>query len=133
MAVDSSVVVAGFAAWHEHHEPARRALDRAPRLIAHCALESYSVLTRLPSPHRAPAALVRDFLVERFQEPYLSLPPDRYGVFIDRLARDGIAGGATYDALMAVVANEAGATLLTADQRAAATYQRLGTTVRFVA
>src|SRR3989441_13166825 len=58
---DSSVVVAAFASWHETHDSARRVLDGALRLVAHCALETYSVLTRLPPPHRAPGDVVRDF------------------------------------------------------------------------
>ena len=47
-AVDSSVVIAAFASWHEHHAIARKAMTARPRLIAHAAVESYSVLTRLP-------------------------------------------------------------------------------------
>jgi hypothetical protein len=47
-AADSSVVVAAFASWHEHHRQARKALDGGIHMIDHCALETYSVLTRLP-------------------------------------------------------------------------------------
>jgi hypothetical protein len=47
-AVDSSVVIAAFATWHEHHGIARTAMVSRPRLIAYAAIESYSVLTRLP-------------------------------------------------------------------------------------
>lgn len=54
-AVDTSLVVAAFASWHERHEAARRAMDGGVRLIEHCALETYSVLTRLPAP-TGPAA-----------------------------------------------------------------------------
>ena len=45
-AVDSSVVIAAFASWHEHHQIARKAMTARPRLIAPAAVESYSVLTR---------------------------------------------------------------------------------------
>lgn len=48
IAADTSVVVAAFASWHEGHESALVALARRPRLPGHVALESYSVLTRLP-------------------------------------------------------------------------------------
>lgn len=59
IALDSSVVIAGFGTWHEHHERAVEVLRRTPRLPAHAALEAYSVLTRLPDPFRAePAELV---------------------------------------------------------------------------
>ena len=43
-AADTSLVVAAFASWHEHHERARRLLDGGLRLIEHCALETASVL-----------------------------------------------------------------------------------------
>lgn len=56
-AVDSSVVIAAFATWHEHHAIARKAMASRPRLIAHAAIESYSVLTRLPPLTTAPDAL----------------------------------------------------------------------------
>jgi hypothetical protein len=65
-AVDTSVIIAAFASWHESHALARRALDEGPSLIVHCALETYSVLTRLPVPHRAPADLAAQFLAARF-------------------------------------------------------------------
>lgn len=61
IAVDTSAVIAGFAAWHELHREARRALGGNPRLPGHAALESYSVLTRLPAPHRAPSAVVTQY------------------------------------------------------------------------
>ena len=65
-AVDSSVVIAAFASWHEHHAIARKAMTARPRLIAHAAVESYSVLTRLPPPHRASPDIVHSFITERF-------------------------------------------------------------------
>jgi predicted nucleic acid-binding protein len=132
-AVDSSVVVAAFASWHEQHEPARAALDRRARLPAHAALESYSVLTRLPPPHRAPGDLVRDFLAARFPEPYLVLAPEGFAQLVAELAAREILGGAVFDALIAAVAREAGATLLSCDRRAGATYSRIGASVEYLA
>ena len=67
-AVDSSVVVAGFATWHTLHEEARRVLDRRPRVVGHAMVESYSVLTRLPAPHRADGSVVVEFLDASFPE-----------------------------------------------------------------
>lgn len=58
IAVDTSIVVAAFASWHEAHEAARGALSEEPRLPAQVAVESYSVLTRLPPPHRAESSIV---------------------------------------------------------------------------
>ena len=69
IAADTSLVIAAFASWHEQHEPARRALDAGLRLIEHCALETYSVLTRLPPPHRVSGDIVREFLGVRFPSP----------------------------------------------------------------
>jgi predicted nucleic acid-binding protein len=133
IAVDTSVVVAAFASWHELHEPARSALERDARLPAQAALESYSVLTRLPPPHRAPEGLVRDFLAARFPDPYLMLAAEGLRELIDELAEREIVGGAAYDALIAAVARAAGATLLTCDRRAETIYVRVGARVEYVA
>jgi hypothetical protein len=119
-------VVAAFASWHEQHKAADAAIDAGVRLVAHCAVESFSVLTRLPPPHRAAPGLVRDFLAARFREPYLALDPDAYRMLIPRLVELGIGGGAAYDGLVAATAASADATLLSCDQRAAKTYARLG-------
>jgi len=129
---DSSVVVAGFATWHELHEAARVVLDAAPRLPAHAALESYSVLTRLPPPHRAPAGIVVAFLAERFPDPYLELPPERFPEFLGELETHEITGGAAYDGLIAAVCREAGGTLVTCDKRAISTYSRLQAAVEYL-
>ncbi len=133
MAVDTSVVVAAFASWHESHGPCRRAMRQRPTLPAPCALETYAVLTRLPPPHRAPAGLVRDFLSASFPHPYLVLPPERVVALLRELADEGITGGATYDAQVAAVTLEAGATLLSLDRHAAVTYLRMGVTVEYLA
>jgi predicted nucleic acid-binding protein len=128
-AVDSSVVVAGFATWHEHHAIARKALVGRPRLVAHAAVESYSVLTRLPPPHRASSSIVHAFLTERFIEPYLTLSETGYEELLATVAARQILGGPAYDALIAFTAAEHDATLLSLDQRAAATYEAVGATV----
>lgn len=118
--------MAGFASWHEAHDVARRQLDRSPGLIGHCALETYSVLTRLPPPHRVKAGVVRDFLDARFPEPSLSLSAAGHRALVDQMAEAGISGGAVYDALVAAVARAENATLVTLDRRATITYQLLG-------
>ncbi len=51
---------------------------------------------------------------------------------VNELAQLGIAGGAVYDALIAVTALEATGTLLTRDTRAEATYQKLGLVVEMI-
>lgn len=127
IAVDTSVVVAAFAAWHEGHTAARRTLrERPARLPGHVLLETYSVLTRMPPPFRAAAPVVAEFLRRRFPEQPLMLGASGQRALIQRLAERGITGGAAYDALVAVTAAEAGALLLSRDRRAARTYEALG-------
>jgi predicted nucleic acid-binding protein len=133
IAVDSSVVIAGFASWSEQHRQARTILDEGARLIAHAALETYSVLTRLPPPHRAPADVVHEFLVTQFREPWLTLSERRQREVLASCARSLIVGGATYDALIASTANAHNAVLASCDKRAASTYEAMETTVRLVA
>ena len=125
-AADTSLVVAAFASWHESHEAARRILDGGLRLIEHCALETYSVLTRLPPPHRTSGAVVRDFLKTRFPEPLLRLSAAAYKDFIFALPDHGVTGGAAYDALVAATAAHCGAELVTCDRRALPVYERYG-------
>ncbi len=132
-AVDSSVVVAAFATWHEHHALARTAMSSRPRLVAHAAVESYSVLTRLPPPHRANPSIVHAFITQRFTEPYLTLSEAGYQELLATVAARQILGGPAYDALIAFTAAEHQATLLSLDQRAAATYEAIGATVEQLA
>ncbi len=129
---DTSVVVAAFASWHELHESARSALDAGLRLIEHCALESYSVLTRLPAPHRASADVVRDFLAARFPQPFLRLTQEAHRGFVLQLPERRVVGGAAYDALVAATAVACGAELLSCDRRALPVYERYGAQVQML-
>jgi predicted nucleic acid-binding protein len=131
-AVDSSVVIAAFASWHEHHAVARKAMAARPRLIAHAAVESYSVLTRLPPPHRASPDIVHAFITGRFTEPFLILSETGYQELLATVAAGQILGGPAYDALIAFTAAEHNATLMSLDQRAAATYEAVGARVEQV-
>jgi predicted nucleic acid-binding protein len=124
--VDTSVAVAGFAEWHERHVAARGVLVRRARLVAHSALETYSVLTRLPPPNRVSGLAVSDFLTRSFPDPHLTLKARDQRSLVARLVELGIAGGAVYDALIALTAGSAGATVVTCDERAVATYRRCG-------
>ena len=76
IALDTSVVVATFASWHEAHADSVALLARQPSLPGHVVIETYSVLTRLPPPHRAAAEIVDQFLSESFPDAPLSLPGD---------------------------------------------------------
>ena len=128
-AADTSAIVAAFASWHENHAAARDALDGGLRLIEHCALETYSVLTRLPPPHRSPGPLVRDFLAVRFSDAFLRLSPRSYRDFVLQLPDHAVAGCAAYDALVAATAVANDAELVTCDRRALPVYEAYGVRV----
>ncbi len=131
-AADTSLVIAAFASWHDSHEAARHALDEGLRLVEHCVLETYSVLTRLPPPHRVSGGLVRDFLKARFSQSFLRLGATAYRAFIVELPDRGVAGGSAYDALVAATAADCSAELFTCDRRALPIYERYGVRTRFI-
>jgi PIN domain len=118
--------VAAFASWHEAHTAAVDALEHGALLPAHVAVETFSVLTRLPPPHRAPAGVVLAFLEARFPEPWLTLPEPAHRRLIRTVTSAGLSGGSVYDALVALTVLHAEATLLTRDRRAAAVYRLVG-------
>lgn len=105
--------------------------ERTP-LLAPVAAETYSVLTRLPSTQRLPAATAHAYLAETFSRPPLTLSAGGFSRLLDRVRDAGITGGSFYDALVAATAAEAGATLLTLDRRAARTYQTVGVAFELV-
>lgn len=126
IAADTSVVVAALAGWHEGHDAAAAAVTGGVRLPAHCLVETYSVLTRLPSPHRFAPRLARELLQATFVDEPLTLGGAAYAELLLRLAQAGISGGAAYDALIGVTAAHHGALLLSRDRRAARVYAALG-------
>ena len=130
--VDTSVVVAAFASWHEGHRSAAAVLARTPRAPAHVLLETFSVLTRLPPPHRAPSDVVTAFLARTFGRSPLTLPARAWPKLLALAGEVGITGGAIYDALVAATAHYANATLLTRDRRAIAVYEKIGVTYELV-
>jgi len=110
IAVDTSVVIAGLLSWHEFHHRAFNALERAmverqlvmpmPTLI-----ESYSVMTRLPSAHRLSPAVAHEILRESFAGvPVAALAGTKVWDFLGTCAAEPIAGGRVYDALIASAA-----------------------------
>jgi len=126
IALDTSVVVAVFASWHEAHADAVSRLARRPRLPAHVLIETYSVLTRLPPPHRAASSIVVEFLERNFPAPPLALSGEGHRSLVRLAATGTLTGGSIYDALVAATAKEADALLLTRDRRAAAVYDVVG-------
>ena len=126
IAVDTSVVVAAFGAWSPNHLEARGVLAKGCALPAHCGLEVFSVLTRLPDPFRAPPAIAAAFLDRRFGPRWLAPTPETVRALPQRLADLGLWGGPIYDALVAATAADHGATLFTLDSRAEPTYRAIG-------
>jgi predicted nucleic acid-binding protein len=125
--MDTSVAVPAALPEHVDHRSALSALPREKtRAVAQVAIETFSVLTRLPPSQRVPAALARSFLRETFEFPPLCLDASAYSELLDLVAAEGITGGAVYDAIVAATALEADATLLTRDRRALQTYRRVG-------
>jgi predicted nucleic acid-binding protein len=93
-------------------------------LIEHCALETYPVLTRLPAPHRTSGAVIQQFRMTRFPQPFLRLSARAYRAFILGLPGHGVTGGTAYDALVAATAAACGAELVSCDRRALPVYER---------
>ncbi len=123
---DTSVLIAAFARWHDAHLLATAALTRTDALIDHVAVETFSVLTRLPPPRRAPPGLVAEFVEHHYPAGTPRFATAGSEVVL-RTARDnGIAGGAVYDLVVAMSAAAADATLISLDRRAAATYEAAG-------
>jgi predicted nucleic acid-binding protein len=124
--VDTSVAVALIVADHEHHEATIAAVaGRRLGLSGHAAFETFSVLTRLPTPARRSAATVTGLLGNAFPETRF-LSAEGAASLLDGLADSMIAGGAVYDALVGACAVEHGLYLATRDRRALETYRGLG-------
>jgi predicted nucleic acid-binding protein len=126
LAVDTSVAVPLLVQTHRAHEAVVSWWDgREMALSGHALAETYSVLTRLPGDLRVAPTDAARLLAERFSAPLL-LGPATAARLPDELSRGSIAGGAVYDALIALAAAEHGAELATRDARARTTYEALG-------
>lgn len=131
--VDTSVAVALVVSDHEHHETVAAAL-RGLRLglAGHAAFETFSVLTRLPSPlRRTPRAAGRLLSGNFAGSRHLDEAAGKE--LLERLPGAGIAGGAVYDALVAGAAVHHGLRLATRDRRALETYRMLEVSVELLA
>jgi predicted nucleic acid-binding protein len=111
-----------------HDDVVRWWNGRDVALSGHALVETYSVLTRLPGDLRLEPADAARLLRARFAKP-LVLGIKGSGRLAEALSALGIAGGAVYDALVALAAAEHGAELATRDLRAKATYEAVGTRV----
>jgi predicted nucleic acid-binding protein len=129
LGLDTSVAIPLLVTTHRAHLDVRRWCNgREVALSGHAVAETYSVLTRLPGDLRLAPADAARLLTERFAEPLL-LGPGVAGRLPAVLGELGIAGGAVYDALIALAAVEHDAELATRDARAKATYETVGARV----
>jgi predicted nucleic acid-binding protein len=132
-APDTSIVIAALLTDHPAHETSCQALAGCKTTIAHVAAETYSVLTRLPPPHRAGAGAAAAALEERLPPTHVTLDADSHTSVPTRLAAAGISGGATYDGLIALTALTHDLELLSRDHRAARAYRALGARFHLIA
>lgn len=126
---DTSVLVPALLPWHQHHALALEAARAMDGLPAHVLFETYSVLTRLPAPHRLSAAVAAELIGRLPGEP-LILGAGAYTAVLRALAVVGIRGGASYDGLIGATALAHDRRLVTLDRRALATYDAVGTSTR---
>jgi len=119
-------MVAAVCAWHEYHAAAAAELNRRlgnaePMVVAAPALvETYAVLTRLPPPHRLSPADALAILDASFMRSgrLIALDPASYRTLLRGAPNAGIAGGQTYDAVIACCAERANASaVLTFNRR----------------
>jgi predicted nucleic acid-binding protein len=133
VAVDTSVAVPLLVRSHQHHADVVRWWDgQELTLSGHALPETYSVLTRLPGDARLSAPDAARLLDARFTTP-LTLSGQAAREVHATLNGLGVAGGAVYDALVALAAKEHGMALATRDARARGTYDAVGVNVILVA
>lgn len=132
VALDTSVAVPLLVQTHRAHSSVVTWWRGRPvALSGHALAETYSVLTRLPGDIRVAPQDAARVLNERFAPP-LVLGADSAARLPDILSGAGIAGGAVYDALVALAAVEHDCVLATRDGRAKATYEMIGARVEVV-
>lgn len=128
-AFDTSVAVPYLVRSHDAHKSVRRQVaGRTASLTAHSMAETYAVLTRLPGDARLTAHDAARLLDANFGAV---LVPDAAVTarIHTTLAAAGIVGGAVYDALVGLAAENNGAVLLTRDARAIGTYAAVGASI----
>jgi predicted nucleic acid-binding protein len=118
-ALDSNCLIALLCAWHAHHERTAAAYDRFRKGRHKCVLpvqawlETFSVITRLPSPYRVDAATARSALNGILDNAVLvCASPSAASSAVDAVMASGAAGSRVYDALIAYSAHEAGAEIM---------------------
>lgn len=129
---DTSVLVPALLAGHEFHDACHESTGLVDAAIGHTLVETYAVLTRLPQPYTVPPVQA-SAAIRTYSASTITLPPDEIADALDRFVIARVRGGSTYDALVGATAAHHGASMLTRDERAAETYERLGVDVMWVA
>jgi predicted nucleic acid-binding protein len=132
---DTNVIVAGLLVDHDRHDVCRSWLDRAKNkefqalISVHSLAELYSVLTRLPMPHRLSPRTVERMLNENLANfERIALSVTDYEIVLADVIRLGITSGGIFDALIsrAAIVGQADR-ILTFNVR---DFERLGDEVR---
>ncbi len=128
-ALDTSVAVPLLSQSHTAHDSILAwAEHKTLALSSHAATETYSVLTRLPKDARlSPEDAV--LLINDNFKTILVVPQQISEHAHEICAERGIAGGAVYDALVALAAKKNNTVLVTRDVRTIPTYQMIGARV----
>ncbi len=116
---DTNGLIASACDWHEHHarthaELQRRAHDRQELVLAaHSLAEIYSVLTRLPWPRRFRGEDALTLIKGNWSNtPTVHLTARETWKAVQTAQRRGVRGGQIYDALIAIAALKAGASVI---------------------
>jgi predicted nucleic acid-binding protein len=136
IAPDTSVLIAGFMPDHPSYGVAEAALTEVRedgRLIAHTMAETYAVLSGAADVFRVEPGVVVAYLDEFLEGSAPIQPrPDACREALEILSGSRRGGAPVYDALIALTARDAGATLISLDRRAKPTYELCGVEFRFL-
>jgi predicted nucleic acid-binding protein len=124
--LDTSAAIALVDPDHPFHEAVRAATRGRPLgLAGHAHFETFSVLTRLPTPKRQSADDARRLIAAEFPESRF-LAPAEQAALVAEFASAGVVGGAVYDGLVGAAARAHALTLVTCDVHARGSYAALG-------
>jgi predicted nucleic acid-binding protein len=112
---DTSCMVAAVCSWHEHHERAIREIQirfgRKQHMVvaAPALIEAFSVLTRLPAPHRISPRDALELIEANFLRDVkvVALDAAGYRALLRQSTTADISGGRIYDAVIAACARRA--------------------------
>jgi predicted nucleic acid-binding protein len=117
---DSNVMIKALAQWQADHQIARDEIEGRLRageamvLAGHAVLETFSVLTRMPAPYRiSPSQALRAISGDYLERgSFVALEAEAYPDLLADLAARRVAGGRTYDAVIARCAEMASVDVL---------------------